>query len=237
LVCETVNDYDVASIDINVFFDDGVLELIIDDSETPFDVLKASVAVGLDVDDLLSKDRTPHNLILCEGNDYDIKCPEGETIEITHANYGRTDGTTCPHSSIKTYDCTDPGHTAILQGECDGKNLCRVWSRNSFWGDTCFGTYKYLEVDYNCVGTGSHHPDPHEFPCHAYFDPAPPSIHSLNCSLPEDVDRDFCGDLVVAVHMVTLQGKESWCPGEEFPYYSDATYTLVPICGCDDHYA
>jgi len=233
LFCKAANGDYVAVLDVNAFYDDRVLEFVIDDRHKSFDVWKASVAIGIDVDDVLTESRTSHNLILCEGNDIDIQCPYDETIAITHANYGRTDGTTCPHALIKTTDCTDAGHTAMLQAECDGKNKCRVWSRNSFWGDTCDGTHKYLDVDYDCVGDSSGHPVPDDFECMGIYEPAPASLHYLNCSLPDDVEPDFCDDLVVAIHLQTVQGKESWCPGEEFPDYPVATYTKVPLCGCD----
>jgi len=226
LVCTVSGgSYEVASVDAIAYFDDGMLEFSIDDSSSHFDVNKASVAIGLSIDDIIES-RTPHNLILCEHMDKDIECPHGEVIKITYANYGRTDGTTCPSDHILTTDCTDATHTTTLQEHCDDKNECRVWSRNSFWGDTCSGTFKYLDVDYDCVGDST-------YTCMEDFPHTYASVNKLNCSLPEEVDEEFCDDLLVSVHLTTKQDKESWCPGEQFPD-STATYTRVRVCGCDD---
>lgn len=94
----------------------------------------------------------PHErgLTLCENKDAKLRCPWGTEIEITHANYGRTDAYTCPHRSIYDINCTDPTHTGRLQDECNGRRTCGVWARDRFWGDTCKGTHKYLDVDYRC---------------------------------------------------------------------------------------
>ena len=38
----------------------------------------------------------------------------------------------------------------IVKSQCDGKNRCYVRASNSVFGDPCYGTYKYLQVDYVC---------------------------------------------------------------------------------------
>ena len=68
-----------------------------------------------------------YEFLLCEGNDYDLKCPKGEELEITYAMYGRTEGASvCPHSKISDTNCTDDTHTETLRLDCNGKNECTV---------------------------------------------------------------------------------------------------------------
>ena len=93
---------------------------------------------------------------VCEGGKKTISCSEPRTsIEITYANYGRTSTDICtdtPHPTSKT-DCV-PGpnadHLGIVKNKCDGKTSCELEAKNSVFGDTCGGTYKYLEVDFKC---------------------------------------------------------------------------------------
>ena len=92
----------------------------------------------------------PRNLIVCEDSDNNIEGPHGLRIEITHANYGRTASDVCEHSDASDTSCTGDTHTQRLREECNGKTSCSVRATNSFWGDTCYGTYKYLDVDYTC---------------------------------------------------------------------------------------
>ena len=86
---------------------------------------------------------------ICEGNKTNISC--SEPLEIKFASYGRTstnvcNNTTLPHSRT---DCAGEV-TAMVKNKCDGKNSCELYASNSVFGDTCPGTYKYLEVTFEC---------------------------------------------------------------------------------------
>ncbi|KAL5010570.1 hypothetical protein ScPMuIL_012875 [Solemya velum] len=91
--------------------------------------------------------------VTCEHDTASLSCPAGETIHIVAVNYGRTDGVTCPHTSIKDTDClSGPAAANIVKTKCNDKNSCIVDVDNGvIGGDPCVGTYKYLTVSYNCL--------------------------------------------------------------------------------------
>ncbi|KAM9705286.1 uncharacterized protein ACNS7B_001599 [Menidia menidia] len=90
--------------------------------------------------------------VACEGSVAQLKCAQGQVISVQRAVYGRLDRTTCitgrPASQIKNVRCSKPANKAAER--CNGKSSCSVDAKNSVFGDPCYGTYKYLEVDYTC---------------------------------------------------------------------------------------
>ncbi|XP_072178111.1 L-rhamnose-binding lectin CSL3-like [Diadema setosum] len=89
---------------------------------------------------------------VCENSTLNLSCPSGETIIIGDALYGRTTGASvCPHSSIRTENCTASSSLFHVKISCEGRNSCSVAATNDVFGDPCVGTYKYLEVQYDCV--------------------------------------------------------------------------------------
>ena len=66
--------------------------------------------------------------------------------------YKNSNGQLIEHKDDIT--CTDDASASyvILHGQCDGENSCQVAAANTNFGDTCPGTYKYLEVDFECQG-------------------------------------------------------------------------------------
>ena len=42
----------------------------------------------------------------------------------------------------------------IVSAACQGETSCTVQALNSVFGDPCGGTYKYLTVNYACMGGG-----------------------------------------------------------------------------------
>ncbi|XP_065053082.1 uncharacterized protein LOC135682221 isoform X2 [Rhopilema esculentum] len=87
---------------------------------------------------------------VCEGKSQYITCPRDRSMFITRANYGRTDRKTCPHPSIRTTNCHSRRTLQAVKRRCDGTPICRLHAVNSVFGDPCFGTYKYLQVTYQC---------------------------------------------------------------------------------------
>jgi hypothetical protein len=80
-----------------------------------------------------------------------ITCPDpAQGITVTSAFYGRADSVTCPHTHISDTSCSAAGATEVVGAICDGANTCSVDSSNALFGDPCFLTYKYLEVDFSC---------------------------------------------------------------------------------------
>uniref|UniRef100_A0A8C6SHG4 SUEL-type lectin domain-containing protein n=1 Tax=Neogobius melanostomus TaxID=47308 RepID=A0A8C6SHG4_9GOBI len=81
----------------------------------------------------------------CEQSTVDLTC-SGKVIRIHSADYGRSDGTTCSEGR--------PSHEIrfSLSFRCNEKDKCTVKAVNSEFGDPCPGTYKYLQLDFSCVG-------------------------------------------------------------------------------------
>ncbi|CAG5927131.1 unnamed protein product, partial [Menidia menidia] len=77
---------------------------------------------------------------------------QSQVISVQRAVYGRRDRTTCitgrPASQIENVRCSTPANKVAER--CNGKSSCSVDAINSVFGDPCYGTYKYLEVDYTC---------------------------------------------------------------------------------------
>uniref|UniRef100_A0A3B5QM35 SUEL-type lectin domain-containing protein n=1 Tax=Xiphophorus maculatus TaxID=8083 RepID=A0A3B5QM35_XIPMA len=73
-------------------------------------------------------------------------------IYVTSATYGRTDKKTCsarrPADQLKNTECFT--YAEEVGERCNGKQWCKVKASNYVFGDPCYGTYKYLEVEYIC---------------------------------------------------------------------------------------
>ncbi|XP_076093540.1 L-rhamnose-binding lectin ELEL-1-like [Mytilus galloprovincialis] len=92
------------------------------------------------------------DVIVCEDELAYIKCSYPSKIKVSSAVYGRTtDRRICPHHSIRTTDCRSSTSDNKVKAMCNGKRICRVKADHRQFGDPCSGTYKYLEVKYECV--------------------------------------------------------------------------------------
>lgn len=108
-----------------------------------------------------------HVLFACENEDLSIKCPEGTTISIDSANYGRqlSNLDMCPYrwtagvandTSViipKSEDtnCRAAESLQILISNCQNEEKCTLRVTNEVFGeDPCPGTHKYLDVTYKC---------------------------------------------------------------------------------------
>ena len=90
-------------------------------------------------------------MIVCEGNGPSlIAC--NTSIHIISAVYGRTDEATCPSDHINTLQCLDDKALSIIRQRCENKKSCHVNANNDLYGDPCQGTYKYLNVTFQCTG-------------------------------------------------------------------------------------
>uniref|UniRef100_A0A3P9DNH3 SUEL-type lectin domain-containing protein n=1 Tax=Maylandia zebra TaxID=106582 RepID=A0A3P9DNH3_9CICH len=88
------------------------------------------------------------HLVTCQESQANLQCGEGQVIVVSWVNYGRRDNTTCSHgrpvSQIQNVHCSSPSSAEY--------NNCTVGASNTVFGDPCGGTYKYLEVVYDCQG-------------------------------------------------------------------------------------
>nr|XP_024653981.1 uncharacterized protein LOC101472202 [Maylandia zebra] len=92
--------------------------------------------------------------VTCQESQANLQCGEGQVIVVSWVNYGRRDNTTCSHgrpvSQIQNVHCSSPSSAEYVTNRCNWQNNCTVGASNTVFGDPCGGTYKYLEVVYDC---------------------------------------------------------------------------------------
>lgn len=72
---------------------------------------------------------------------------------IETANYGRTDDKICDADpfQMENVNCYLPDAYKIISQRCNNRTQCVVVTGSDVFPDPCPGTYKYLEVQYECV--------------------------------------------------------------------------------------
>ncbi|XP_078353647.1 rhamnose-binding lectin-like [Oculina patagonica] len=85
---------------------------------------------------------------VCEGQAMSINCYP-HVVNITSASYGRSRQGIC--GSNGNTNCHASNSVTVAKQECDGLESCTLYAKNSIFGDPCPGTFKYLNVTYNCV--------------------------------------------------------------------------------------
>ncbi len=79
-----------------------------------------------------------------------ISCPSGNLITVLSAFYGRRSRNVCPRENHQRF-CEAENADANIRELCEGYPACSIPSVNSFFGDPCIGTTKYVEVTYKCT--------------------------------------------------------------------------------------
>lgn len=100
---------------------------------------------------------------ICELKSHIIGCHDqpGKVLHVTYANYGRTSTVVCVHPYglerlHNTTTCRSPSSLSVVRGWCEGQTQCTITAANELFGeDPCFGIYKYLEVEVECVLPGT----------------------------------------------------------------------------------
>ena len=100
--------------------------------------------------------------IICENKQGTINCPDGGSLNILSASYGRSSPDTCPHprpATMTKTDCDSPNDIlSIVKEHCKSQSstsVCKIKPSNGlFRGDPCVGTYKYLTVEFECKDPG-----------------------------------------------------------------------------------
>ena len=91
------------------------------------------------------------------GTQVNVVCPHNKEIRVEFANYGRTAPyhEVCPFDNLSSADtnCVRDvtTYTNIARRACRRRQSCTV-DRLLNLTDACVGTYKYLEVRYQCIG-------------------------------------------------------------------------------------
>ncbi len=88
---------------------------------------------------------------VCQESTLNIVCPAGSSINLLYVMYGRQDTITCPHSKDSDTNCASTTAMDTVKSLCDSKSACIILAGGAF-GDPCYGTYKYLAVNYTCSG-------------------------------------------------------------------------------------
>ncbi|CBY35345.1 unnamed protein product, partial [Oikopleura dioica] len=128
--------------------------LIIKDSTLP-EIVQQCEAAKMIPD--LSEIKISHS---CEhsfqgDNNRFITCEEDEILEILDAWYGRENDSICNVERGGGGLYNAPGECRrdakwVIDGRCNGQRGCSLGFGNSYVGDPCRGTTKYLEVSYRC---------------------------------------------------------------------------------------
>ncbi|KAJ8273968.1 hypothetical protein COCON_G00085930 [Conger conger] len=89
----------------------------------------------------------------CEGYPIDLRCPGSDVIMVESANYGRTDNKICDAEpfQMENTQCHLPAAYSVMSQRCNNRTQCVVITGSDVFPDPCPGTYKYLEVQYECV--------------------------------------------------------------------------------------
>ncbi|XP_033826885.1 adhesion G protein-coupled receptor L1 isoform X1 [Periophthalmus magnuspinnatus] len=105
----------------------------------------------------LSRSMMPFGLmrreLACEGYPIELRCPGSDVIMIETANYGRTDDKICDADpfQMENTQCYLPDAFKIMSQRCNNRTQCVVVAGSDVFPDPCPGTYKYLEIQYECV--------------------------------------------------------------------------------------
>ena len=90
-------------------------------------------------------------VLICEHKDgQNITCPSGTYINILSALYGRQTLSVCQFYPYKAIGCSSKRMERVYQ-DCQGKQTCFMRATNSWFGDPCYGVWKYLEIEYQCL--------------------------------------------------------------------------------------
>ena len=90
---------------------------------------------------------------LCEGGDRLVRCPSPtQALKVTRVFYGRRETSICPHDQAIRTDCSSDTALERVRRVCEGRQFCHLTAADNFGPDPCPGVYKYLQVEYECVG-------------------------------------------------------------------------------------
>ena len=95
---------------------------------------------------------------ICERKTGTISCLtiQGTRLYITNATYGRTSKNICKHRREGRTSNTDcrANSLSVVRKLCQNKTFCKLKPTNKVFSDPCSGTYKYLELMFECKLVG-----------------------------------------------------------------------------------
>ncbi|XP_078366566.1 L-rhamnose-binding lectin CSL3-like [Oculina patagonica] len=97
-----------------------------------------------------AKENMLQKVRVCEGGHQLMQCPGNRKIDVEYAMYGRLKGDhVCGFFSLLA-NCQAEKSLDVVKNDCQGKQSCILYANNHKFGDPCFLTKKYLEVQYRC---------------------------------------------------------------------------------------
>ncbi|KAM9425098.1 LOW QUALITY PROTEIN: adhesion G protein-coupled receptor L3 [Pholidichthys leucotaenia] len=89
----------------------------------------------------------------CESYPIELRCPGTDGHQIESAKLGRTDDKICDAdpAQMENTRCYLPDAYKVMSQRCNNRTQCAVVAGPDVFPDPCPGTYKYLEVQYECV--------------------------------------------------------------------------------------
>lgn len=125
--------------------------------ELPFDSFESSNTFITSIYFFIIENRpenTETSVRVCEDKSLKISCKGNQKIEITAADYGRSEPSSsgvCPGLIDWSTNCHTPKALEITKEECDDFTSCTLYANNDEYGDPCWGTKKYLTVCSNTI--------------------------------------------------------------------------------------
>uniref|UniRef100_A0A665WES5 Adhesion G protein-coupled receptor L1a n=1 Tax=Echeneis naucrates TaxID=173247 RepID=A0A665WES5_ECHNA len=116
-----------------------------------------AVYVNMPLHSAMSRAAMPFGLLrrelACEGYPIELRCPGSDVVMVETANYGRTDDKICDADpfQMENTQCYLPDALKIMAQRCNNRTQCVVVAGVDVFPDPCPGTYKYLEIQYECV--------------------------------------------------------------------------------------
>lgn len=92
---------------------------------------------------------------ICEWGSGTISCSVDEKLRIDYAMYGRLTRSICAQHNTGHTNCRSVSSMTVVRNRCQGRRSCSLQATNGWFGDPCHGIFKYLEVRYTCITTGS----------------------------------------------------------------------------------
>ncbi|XP_078588906.1 L-rhamnose-binding lectin CSL3-like [Branchiostoma floridae x Branchiostoma japonicum] len=93
----------------------------------------------------------PRNVLACEHQTAQLVCPWGRKIYVAASTYGRSQARHVCGGPVRTTRCRSSSSWTQVNARCHGRRTCSVRASNSVFGDPCYGTFKYLDVQYFCL--------------------------------------------------------------------------------------
>ncbi|RMX39002.1 hypothetical protein pdam_00008166 [Pocillopora damicornis] len=93
--------------------------------------------------------------IICKDTIQKISCPPEHRIRVLNADFGDMGDVGClkENNPMPVGFCRTPGTYEKVKKRCDGLEGCDLAASNDWFGDACPDANKYLDVNYDCIGS------------------------------------------------------------------------------------